>query len=184
MRNMGVNKNLVGWTERFMRDRRVIMSVDGQDSEPISVTTGLPQGSPISPVLFAIYIAEIHGAVKGQVDHCRGISFVGDITWVVVGGNANEVIQRLERCAAASLRWAENNAVRFETSKTEAVLRPESQGTGESELKSRSGWEDRQSTSPESQQGGWASGWMQRPPSVADAAASTERCRLRHDFGT
>ena len=33
-----------------------------------------------------------------------------------------EVVQRLERCAAASLAWAEDNAVRFETSKTEAIL--------------------------------------------------------------
>ena len=43
-----------------MRDRWVIMSVDGQDSEPLSVTTGLPQGSPVSPVLFAIYVVDIH----------------------------------------------------------------------------------------------------------------------------
>lgn len=36
------------------------MSVDGQDGEPLGVTTGLPQGSPISPVLIAIYIADIY----------------------------------------------------------------------------------------------------------------------------
>ena len=33
MRNMGIDKNLVDWTDSFMRDRRV-MSVDGQDSDP------------------------------------------------------------------------------------------------------------------------------------------------------
>ena len=30
----------------------------------MEVTTGLLQGSPISSVLFAIYIADIYGAVK------------------------------------------------------------------------------------------------------------------------
>ena len=31
-------------------------------------------------------------------------------------------MNELERCAATSLQWADNNAVRFETLKTEAIL--------------------------------------------------------------
>ena len=96
------------------------MSVDGQDGEPVSVTTGLPQGSPISPILFALYIAEIHGAVEDQVEDSQGISVV-DITWIVEGTDINDVTSRLERCAAASLRLADDNAVRCEVSKTEAI---------------------------------------------------------------
>lgn len=60
----GLDENLVRWTDSFMRDRKVIMSVDRQDSEPISVTTGLTQGSPISPALFALYVADIREAVE------------------------------------------------------------------------------------------------------------------------
>ena len=80
MRERGIDECLVRWTDSFMGNRRVVMSVDGQDSEPMSVTTGLPQGSPISPVLFAIYIADIHQAVEDRVKGCRGISFVDDVT--------------------------------------------------------------------------------------------------------
>ena len=32
------------------------------------------------------------------------------------------MVNKLERCAAASLKWADDNAVRFEASKTEATL--------------------------------------------------------------
>ena len=64
-----------------MRDRRAIMSVDGQHSEVQYVTIGLPQGSPIPPALLVIlYIAEAHGAVEGRVEGRRGISFVDGIT--------------------------------------------------------------------------------------------------------
>lgn len=122
MRNMGIDECLVQWMDSFMRDRRVTMTVDGQDSTPMEVTTGLPQGSPISPALFAIYIAEIHAAVESQVEDSRGISFVDDVTWVVEGGNVAEVVGKLERCATASLEWAENNSIRFETAKAEAML--------------------------------------------------------------
>ena len=58
----------------------MVMCIDGQNGELITATTGLPQGSPISPVLFAIYIAEIRGAVGIQVEDSRGISFVDDAT--------------------------------------------------------------------------------------------------------
>ena len=98
------------------------MSVDGQDSAPLQVITGLPQGSPISPVLFAIYIADIYQTVESQIEDCRGISFVDDITWVAEGVDLEDMVRKLEGCAATSLQWAEDNAVRFETSKTEAVL--------------------------------------------------------------
>ena len=91
-----------------------------------NATTGPPQGPPVSP---AIYITEIHRAVEDQVEACRGISFVKDVTWVV-GGDIIDIVRRLECCAAASLRWASNNAVRFETSKTKAVFSHASTGTG------------------------------------------------------
>ena len=122
MRDRQIDECLVRWTDSFMRGCWVIMSVDGQDSDPMEVNTGLPQGSPVSPVLFAIYIADIHQVVESQMEDCRGISFVDDITWVVEGVDLDDVAQKLEGCAAASLRWANDNAVCFETSKTEAIL--------------------------------------------------------------
>ena len=96
MRDWGIDECLVGWTDSFMRERRVIMSVDGQDSAPLEVITGLPQGSPISPVLFAIYIADIHQAVESQIEDCRGISFVDDIAWVAEGVDLDDVVRKLE----------------------------------------------------------------------------------------
>lgn len=115
MRNMDLDGSLVEWTDSFMPDRRVIMNINGQGSDAQGVTAGLIQGAPISPVLFAIYIAEIHAAVENQTESSRKISFADDVTWIVEGDNIGEVVQRLERCAAASLRFVEGNAVRFET---------------------------------------------------------------------
>ena len=41
-RKAGVDECLFHWTDSYMRDRMDIMSVDRQDSEAVSVTTGLP----------------------------------------------------------------------------------------------------------------------------------------------
>ena len=53
---------------------------------------------------------------------CRGISFVDDVTWIAEGVDLDDVVRKLESCARASLQWAENNAVRFKTPNTEAIL--------------------------------------------------------------
>ena len=45
-----------------------------------------------------------------------------DVAWVAEGDNLPDLASKLERCAEGSLRWAENNAVRFETGKAEALF--------------------------------------------------------------
>ena len=61
------------------------MVVDGQEGDDTEVTTGLPQGSAVSPILFAIYIAEVHEFVESRVPGVRALPFVDDVTWLAVG---------------------------------------------------------------------------------------------------
>ena len=53
--------------------------------------------SPISPALFTICIAGTHKAVGGQVEGCRGISSVDDVTRAVEGekGQPNRSFAKL-----------------------------------------------------------------------------------------
>jgi len=51
MENMGFEANLVRWVESCMEDRKVIMSMDRKEGDSMNVETGVPQGSPVSPVL-------------------------------------------------------------------------------------------------------------------------------------
>ena len=80
MRNMGLDENLVRWTSNFISERRVKIVVDGQEGDEVDVTTGLPQGSAVSPILFAIYIAEF---VESRVPGVRALSFVAGWQWDV-----------------------------------------------------------------------------------------------------
>jgi len=52
MEEMGFEADLVRWVESFMEDRKVIMSMDRKEGDSMDVETGVPQGSPVSPVLF------------------------------------------------------------------------------------------------------------------------------------
>ena len=118
MRNGGLDGCMARWTDSFMRDHKVTMSVDGQDGEAMPVTTGSHRGSPsrrsTSPSMLRRSMA--------RWKPCReqpGTSFVDDVTRIVEGTNFDDVVSKLERCTAAT---ANNKAVHFETSKTEAIL--------------------------------------------------------------
>jgi len=124
MEEMGFEADLVRWVERFMEDRKLIMSMDGKEGDSMDVETGVPQGSPVSPVLFVIYLSGLFSKVEEREEECRseGISFVNDVAWVVEGEDVGECTQRLERCTAETTIWVKKNACEFGIEKTEAML--------------------------------------------------------------
>ena len=123
---MKVDEDIVRWTGSFMRNRRVRMVIDRREEEDLEVTTGLPQGSLVSPILFVIYVSGVHRAGEGG-GLVRSLSFVEDITWVAQGGPVREIIAKLEGAARRAVDWGESNGVAFEPAKTGHSLFEESE---------------------------------------------------------
>lgn len=55
MRQLGIDNDLIGWTQSFLTDRRVEIVIDGHINAEKDAETSIPHGSPISPILFLIY---------------------------------------------------------------------------------------------------------------------------------
>ena len=51
---------LVSWSESFLSDRSITLVYPGVPNLFIPVSVGVPQGSPISPLFFVIYVAPLH----------------------------------------------------------------------------------------------------------------------------
>jgi hypothetical protein len=64
MRVAYLDENLVEWVDSFMSNRLVEIIIAGDVGEAIATNTGLPQGSPVSPILFLIYIADLAALVE------------------------------------------------------------------------------------------------------------------------
>ena len=52
MANLGIIDNLIGWTQLFLTNRWVELVIDGYIIPKQKVETGIPQGLPVSPILF------------------------------------------------------------------------------------------------------------------------------------
>jgi hypothetical protein len=55
---------LIKWFISFISDRTIRFAFNGEISAMIGVNNGIPQGSPVSPIMFLIFIQHVIGALE------------------------------------------------------------------------------------------------------------------------
>ena len=66
--SIGLNMKLIRWISNFLYQRKLIISIKNQLSDPITPMNGVLQGSPLSPVLFILYVSDIPQLLDAQVN--------------------------------------------------------------------------------------------------------------------
>ena len=103
---LGFSRGIMAWIEAFLVDRRMWVTVGGCDSEWVRVTSGVPQGSVLGPLLFLIYVNSISEGLE-----CEWYSFADDFKLYVSFARAGvlgpgTVLQRdLDRISLVSSSW-------------------------------------------------------------------------------
>jgi len=121
MKAKQIDGDLIRSTGSFLSHRTVEMVIEGNVLQCHPVEAHIPQGSPVSPILFATHTAGLIEWVEESVQD-EGLSFVEDLGWAVTGKDVAEVVRKLEACPAESIDWASRRDLQFDTAKTEAAL--------------------------------------------------------------
>ena len=120
MKARGIPEKLLRWIEAFCSERTATIQINGQSSETRSLPqAGLPQGSPLSPVLFLFFNADL---VQRRIDsHGGAIAFVDDFTAWVTGPTAQSNREGIEAIINDALDWERRSGATFEAEKTAII---------------------------------------------------------------
>jgi ribonuclease HI len=116
MKKRKVPDFIVRWVENFLQDRSTRLKFNGVESERICTNAGVPQGSPLSPVLYIFYNAELL-EIPGERSGVLSLGFIDDILYGIQGETEEGNARELEGMLAKAETWREKHGARFEESK-------------------------------------------------------------------
>lgn len=122
MVELEIDGNLIRWTRSFLTDQKLELVIDGHNHQEKDVETGIPQGSPASPILFLLYISGVFEQVERQLPEVMSLSFVDDLGFIASGKSIKEISNTLEKVGKIVLKWGEENAVTYDTAITELIF--------------------------------------------------------------
>lgn len=99
-----------------------MLIIDGRTGKTRSVHAGLPQESPVSPVLFIFSVSSMFQWLEERYPMLQAILFVEVIRLVVESGELEQGTRQLDCVAGDAIRWGSDNKVDSEVGKTEALV--------------------------------------------------------------
>jgi hypothetical protein len=121
LRERRIPEVLIRWVDSFCSSRRASIVVNKYQSEEMAIEhAGLPQGSPLSPILFLFLNANL---VDVSITRRKGtIAFVDDYTRWTVGSSAEANTTVLQqKVIPRALEWAAQSGAAFEAEKTSFI---------------------------------------------------------------
>lgn len=118
LRKRGIHPQLVGWMGSYLQGRSTNIRLGEGLGPKIQIHTGIPQGSPLSPILYLFYNADL--LEVGDPDTLV-TGYIDDTSILVEGNNTEETCAKLQTIHHRAEKWATKHASVFAPQKYELI---------------------------------------------------------------
>ena len=122
---LGISRTALCWLKSYLSERTFRVSWKGELSKPHNLSTGVPQGSVLGPLLFSVYTTSL-----GDIIRSHGLSYhcYADDTQLFLSFPPNDhtVSARISSCLADISAWMKERHLQLNLSKTELIVIPAS----------------------------------------------------------
>lgn len=115
---LGLGETSLEWCKSYLTDRTQQTKFKNFISTTETVTSGVPQGSILGPILFICFVNDL----PEQFENCKIISYADDTQILVSAKSTKEIKLRLENLIQTAQKWYNRNSLLNNASKTEIML--------------------------------------------------------------
>jgi exonuclease III len=117
LKKFGVHGNMLHWFESYLTNRKQFVRVGMHDSEYKNISSGVPQGSILGPVLFLIFFNDLP---KSTLLHL--LLFCDDTTILASGKNLKELVVFVNSELQKISQWFRSNQMALHPNKTKFTI--------------------------------------------------------------
>ena len=117
LHHYGIQNNANKWFESYLTNRQQFVSINGHHSDYSTTQHGVPQGSVLGPLLFLIYINDLHTCIK----NARTFHFADDTNLLFTPSHTN-FLRKLNVDLKSLNHWLMANKISLNASKTELIV--------------------------------------------------------------
>ena len=117
----GIRGVVIPWIESYLTGRSQFVRYNGVTSKTVPVTSGVPHGFVLGPILFISYSAEVVAIFQHQGFKVHAFADDLQIYGSTAQNGAADLMARMSICIECEALWMSSNRLRLNPSKTELI---------------------------------------------------------------
>ncbi len=118
LHNYGIRGVSFDYLKSYLTDRTQCVDIDGTLSNLNKITCGVPQGSILGPILFLLYINDLHNCSK----ILKLLLFADDTTLIFSSSDLKSLVSTLNKELALVYKWFNLNKLSLNVQKTKYMI--------------------------------------------------------------
>ena len=109
------------WLKSYLSNRKQYVTINGHDSDKTEIIHGVPQGSVLGPLLFTIYINDMHKCIRNSTS----FHFADDTNLLYIPQTKlrnRNIVRRLNIDIKSLDNWLTANKISLNSNKTELIV--------------------------------------------------------------